>query len=112
MPWRSAAGWLALHSLLTLLSYTIQKHLPRVVLPPMDLALTHKSQSRQYPIGMLTFKSDKGIFSTEVPSSRITLACVKLNKKGGKKANQQKCILSELDTHTKKKKKKHISINP
>jgi hypothetical protein len=40
---------------------------------------------KKLPLGMHTGLSDGGISSTEVPSSQITLACIKLTRKKKKK---------------------------
>lgn len=77
------------HSLLRLLSYNIQDYLPRVALPTW-IGLSHTA--------LLMGQSDGGIFSTEIPSSQMTTACVKL-----KKTHVRAC-----NTHTNQ----HIAVVP
>ena len=73
-PWRNAACWLASHDLLSLLSYRTQDYqswgnLTYRGLPPAPLKSLIKKLSYRLP----TNESYGGIFSTEVPSSPMTL---------------------------------------
>ena len=69
-PWRCAAYWLVSHGLLSLLSCRTQDHQPRMAPPTVGCVLPR--QLRKY----LTGGAYEGIFSSEVPSFQITLACV------------------------------------
>ena len=77
-PWREAAYWLAFHGLLSLLSNRTQGHQLRG-------STTRKAQAlpQQTLIKKMTYRFAYslilgGIFLVEVPSSQMTLACVKL----------------------------------
>ena len=63
-PWTGAAHWLALHGLLSLLSYRTQNHQPR-------------DGTAHSGLGQLS-RSYGGTLSIEAPSSPITLTRVKL----------------------------------
>lgn len=69
------------HGLLSLLSHTVQDHLPRGgpihngPSPPTSMA-----KKENAPIDLSIRQSDGGMFSTESSSSQMTLACVKLAK--------------------------------
>ena len=56
-----------------------------MALPRMDwISINH--QLRKYPTGLCTAQSHRGIFSIEVPSSLMTLPCVKMT------CNRQHCF--------------------
>lgn len=75
--WKGAAYWLSCYSMLSLLSYAIQDHLASV---SMGWALPHQSLIEKLHRD-LDFRPCYGhIFSVEVSSSKMTLACVELTK--------------------------------
>ena len=57
--WKGAAYWLALHGLLSLLSYTIQDLLLEMTLPTVSGSFHNNSKSRKYPTGLPTGQSDR-----------------------------------------------------
>lgn len=62
---------------LSLLSYTIESHLPGVA--PQWIETSHiNHESRIYPKGLSTGQSNEGIISTKFPSFQTTLACIRL----------------------------------
>lgn len=67
--WKNAAYWLVSHDLLHLIFYILEGHHPQWA---RTSHINH--QSRKYPTGFPTYLS----FSAKVPSSQITLACIKL----------------------------------
>jgi hypothetical protein len=67
-PWKGAAYWLASHGLLSLLSHGTQDH-PQWAGPPYQ-------SLRKWPDLV------EGFFSSEVPSSLMSLAWAKLNGNG------------------------------
>lgn len=75
------AYWFALHVLFTLFSYKTQDHLPSNDTihsewgPPLTLPGEENTLT-----ALPTSQSDRGIFSIEVPSSPVTLACFKVTK--------------------------------
>lgn len=64
-PWKSAACWLAPSNLLSLLAYSMKDH----------------HCTRKCTTDLPTGQSGGGIFSIEVPSSKMTLIFVKLTLK-------------------------------
>jgi hypothetical protein len=77
-PWRDAAYWLAPHGLLSLLSYRTQDHQPRLVPSTMVWSLPHQSLIRKRSYRFVYDLILQRIFSTEAPSSHMTLEYVKL----------------------------------
>ena len=76
-PWRDTAYWLSHHSLLSLLSYRIQGHLPRngtthIGQDPPPSITNYENSPQPYLMG--------GICPIEAPSSLMTLACVELTE--------------------------------
>jgi hypothetical protein len=69
-PWRDAAYWLAPRGLSSLLSYRAQDHQP-------GDGTTHNVLGPLH----IDYQGRKSIFSTEAPSSLMTLTCVKLTRK-------------------------------
>jgi hypothetical protein len=77
--WRHTDYWLVPHALLSLLSYTTQKHLPTQMAPPtVCWDLTHLPFIKRIPKDLPTGQSDRGKIGTVVPSSLLTLAHVEL----------------------------------
>ena len=77
-PWESAAYCFALHGLFNLLSGSTQITSSGEVPPTGGWAFPHQSLLTKCPEGLPTVKSYEGIFSTEAPSSLMTLVYVKL----------------------------------
>lgn len=96
---------LALHGLLSLLSYTTQAHLPRGGTSHSGLGLfTSIICFKNCLIVLPTIQPDRGIFSIEVPFSQTAFACVqaigetKQNKqKQTKNKQQQKTVRCSID---------------
>lgn len=74
-PMEDAAYWHVHCDLFNLFSYKTQDHQPGVV-PPTIIQLL-----RKYPTGLPIAWPYGGIFSIEVPSSQMTLACLKFDIK-------------------------------
>ena len=94
-----AAYWLAPHGLLSLLSYITQDHLPRdgtahSGLSPPTPIINQEKGSPAMPTG----QSDGGMFSVEVLSSQMTMACVELTKTN--KTNQALLLTWQYNTIT------------
>ena len=77
-PLRNTAYYLAPHGFLSLLSYNTQGHEPREGTTHNDLGPFPQSQIRKMSDRLAYSPSYVGSFSTEAPSSLMTLACVRL----------------------------------
>ena len=89
-PWRDAAYWLAPQ-----FAYMTQDPLSSGDTTHNGLASsTSITEGRKMAHGLLTGQSDIRLFSVEVPSSQMTMACVKLAQ------NQHKMYLTHPSTYS------------
>lgn len=79
---RNAVFWLAPQSLLSLLFCTTQENLPRDVTTHRGLGPpTSIINEESAPSDLPTYQSYGNIFSIEIPSFQVTIACVVDNSK-------------------------------
>ena len=78
-PWRGAAYWLALHGLLSLLSYKTHVYLPRGDTAQSGLGPSTSIIKEEYALQtcLPTGQSDRGIFSAKVSHCQMTVAYIK-----------------------------------
>jgi hypothetical protein len=87
--WRSAAYRLAPHALLSLVSYTPGPPAQDWHRPQWAWALPYQSLIKKMPYRLSHRYIWSNMFSTEVPSSQMTLAYIKIDKNKNKKISHQ-----------------------
>lgn len=68
-PWRNAAGWLALHGLLSLLLMSARMTCPALALPRVHTVPSHRIiDQEKFPCGLACRSALGGHFSMKIPS--------------------------------------------